>query len=215
MFQSKLNCEILYDDLAFEVRWAVAGDSIVIQLVAKLGTHTDTSYFQAPPHFPPKLPLPLTYYSFVITEKGEYMSFGVSGQIDRNVMIGADVVVAWIDHETLNGYAYDYFLDSKSQCAGNRGSCPDVKLQVPVVRPKNTSITQSHFANATIISRRQTRKAYDYWTQLWWTDTPSWPTKDRWERTMNSICQSIRTAPKLSSGLLVRSILRRKYPTIA
>lgn len=36
-FQSKLNCEVLYDDLAFEVRWAVAGDSIVLQLVAKVG----------------------------------------------------------------------------------------------------------------------------------------------------------------------------------
>lgn len=36
-FQSKLNCEVLHDDLAFEVRWAVAGDSIVLQLVAKLG----------------------------------------------------------------------------------------------------------------------------------------------------------------------------------
>lgn len=35
--QSKLNCEVLYDDLAYEVRWAVAGESIVIQLVAKLG----------------------------------------------------------------------------------------------------------------------------------------------------------------------------------
>ncbi|KAI8422931.1 hypothetical protein MSG28_014034 [Choristoneura fumiferana] len=36
MLQSKLNCEVLYDELAFEVRWAVAGDSIVLQLVAKL-----------------------------------------------------------------------------------------------------------------------------------------------------------------------------------
>ncbi|KAF5269717.1 hypothetical protein FQA39_LY08640 [Lamprigera yunnana] len=34
--QSKLNCEVLYDDLAFEVRWAIAGDSIVLQLVSKL-----------------------------------------------------------------------------------------------------------------------------------------------------------------------------------
>lgn len=34
--QSKLNCEVLYDEMAFEVRWAVAGDSIVLQLVAKL-----------------------------------------------------------------------------------------------------------------------------------------------------------------------------------
>jgi len=37
LLQSKLNCEVLYDDLAFEVRWAVAGESIVVQLVAKLG----------------------------------------------------------------------------------------------------------------------------------------------------------------------------------
>lgn len=39
LFQSKLNCEVLYDDLAFEVRWAIAGDSIVVQLVAKLGQY--------------------------------------------------------------------------------------------------------------------------------------------------------------------------------
>ncbi|XP_013141781.1 PREDICTED: protein Skeletor, isoforms B/C-like [Papilio polytes] len=34
--QSKLNCEVLLDELAFEVRWAIAGDSIVVQLVAKI-----------------------------------------------------------------------------------------------------------------------------------------------------------------------------------
>lgn len=37
LFQSKLNCEVLHDSSAFEVRWAIAGDSIVLQLVAKLG----------------------------------------------------------------------------------------------------------------------------------------------------------------------------------
>lgn len=37
LFQSKLNCEVLLEELAFEVRWAVAEDSVVIQLVAKLG----------------------------------------------------------------------------------------------------------------------------------------------------------------------------------
>lgn len=36
-FQSKLNCEVLHDPLGYEVRWAIAGDSIVVQLVAKLG----------------------------------------------------------------------------------------------------------------------------------------------------------------------------------
>lgn len=69
----------------------------------------------------------------IITEKSEYMSFGLSGQIDQNVMLGGDVVVAWVDHDTLNGYAYDYYLDAKSQCAGTRGTCPDYKLQVKFV----------------------------------------------------------------------------------
>ncbi|XP_011185921.1 protein Skeletor, isoforms B/C isoform X2 [Zeugodacus cucurbitae] len=42
--QSRLNCEVLYDDLAFEVRWAVAGDSIVIQLIAKLDRNEYMSF---------------------------------------------------------------------------------------------------------------------------------------------------------------------------
>ncbi|XP_051164567.1 protein Skeletor, isoforms B/C isoform X2 [Leptopilina boulardi] len=96
--QSKLNCEVLEDSLAFEVRWAVAGDSIVIQLVGKL-------------------------------EDGQYMSFGLSGELEKSVMIGADVVVAWVDKQTLQGYAIDYFLDAKSQCSGGRGSCPDTRIQ--------------------------------------------------------------------------------------
>lgn len=58
------------------------------------------------------------------------MSFGLSGDDTRNKMIGGDVVVAWVDKTTLKGYAIDYFLDSKSQCAGTRGSCPDERLRV-------------------------------------------------------------------------------------
>lgn len=42
--QSKLNCEVLHDDLAFEVRWAVAGESVVIQLVSKLGMCLGINY---------------------------------------------------------------------------------------------------------------------------------------------------------------------------
>ncbi|KAG7297571.1 hypothetical protein JYU34_019614 [Plutella xylostella] len=95
--QSKLNCEVLYEDMAFEVRWAVAGDSIVLQLVAKL-------------------------------EDGEYMSFGLSGDATSSQMVGGDVAVAWVDKTSLKGYAHDYYLDAKSQCAGVRGSCPDERL---------------------------------------------------------------------------------------
>ncbi|XP_020281703.1 protein Skeletor, isoforms B/C isoform X1 [Pseudomyrmex gracilis] len=96
--QSKLNCEVLEDSLAFEARWAIAGDSIVIQLVAKL-------------------------------DDGQYMSFGISADTEKSVMIGGDVAVAWVDKQTLQGSADDYFLESKSQCSGGRGSCPDVRIQ--------------------------------------------------------------------------------------
>ncbi|XP_077271953.1 DM13 and DOMON_DOH domain-containing protein skeletor isoform X4 [Temnothorax americanus] len=96
--QSKLNCEVLDDTLAFEVRWAVAGDSIVVQLVAKL-------------------------------DPGQYMSFGLSADTERSEMVGGDLTVAWVDKQTLQGYAIDYFLDAKSQCSGRRGSCPDSRIQ--------------------------------------------------------------------------------------
>ncbi|XP_058466228.1 protein Skeletor, isoforms B/C [Malaya genurostris] len=95
--QSKLNCEVLLDDLAFEVRWAVAGESIVIQLVAKL-------------------------------EDGEYMSFGISPDTAKSIMVGADAAVVWVDKATGKGYAQDYYLDAKSQCSGSRGSCPDTRI---------------------------------------------------------------------------------------
>lgn len=62
------------------------------------------------------------------------MSFGVSGDPARSVMVGGDVVVSWVDRETLKGYAEDYFLDAKSQCSGPKGSCPDERLAVrPVI----------------------------------------------------------------------------------
>ncbi|KAJ8920299.1 hypothetical protein NQ315_011960 [Exocentrus adspersus] len=106
---SKLNCEVLYDDLAFEVRWAVAGDSIVLQLVAKL-------------------------------EDGEYMSFGISGDNSRSVMIGGDVAVAWVDKQTLKGYAEDYYLSDKAQCSGPSGSCPDNRLSIDIFQVDSSNI---------------------------------------------------------------------------
>lgn len=61
------------------------------------------------------------------------MSFGLSANPQRSVMIGGDIVVAWVDKETLQGYAIDYFLDAKSQCSGGRGSCPDIRIQVIII----------------------------------------------------------------------------------
>lgn len=58
------------------------------------------------------------------------MSFGISGHPERNQMIGGDVVVAWVDRETMKGYAVDYFLQAKSQCSGPTGSCPDENFAV-------------------------------------------------------------------------------------
>ena len=60
--------------------------------------------------------------NFTINEilSGEYMAFGLSGNPSRTQMIGGDVTVAWMDHNTGKGYAEDYYLDAKSQCAGTR-----------------------------------------------------------------------------------------------
>jgi len=95
--QSKLNCEVLDESIGFEVRWAIAGKSIVTQLVGRLND-------------------------------GQYMAFGLSGDMQRTRMVGGDVTVTWMDHRSGKGYADDYYLDAKSQCAGDRGACPDENL---------------------------------------------------------------------------------------
>lgn len=58
------------------------------------------------------------------------MSFGLSGNPSRSVMVGGDVVVAWLDQASGRGEAQDYILGAKSQCQGGRGSCPDSQIQV-------------------------------------------------------------------------------------
>lgn len=75
--------------------------------------------------------MPMTSNHFQpFLDDGEYMSFGLSPDRSKTFMVGADVAVAWIDKNTGKGYAEDYFLDSKSQCSGSRGSCPDTRLGV-------------------------------------------------------------------------------------
>ncbi|XP_017758174.1 PREDICTED: protein Skeletor, isoforms B/C isoform X1 [Eufriesea mexicana] len=126
--QSKLNCEVLEDRLAFEVRWAVAGDSIVAQLVGKL-------------------------------EDGQYMAFGISANPERSLMIGGDVAVAWVDKQTLQGYAVDYFLEAKSQCSGGRGSCPDTRIKENTnsIRLLNAALVDGY----SIVTYQRSLKASD------------------------------------------------------
>lgn len=45
-------------------------------------------------------------------------------------MIGGDVAVAWVDKDTHEGHAVDYYLQDKAQCSGPTGSCPDNRLAV-------------------------------------------------------------------------------------
>lgn len=133
--QSKLNCEVLDDQVGFEVRWAIAGTSIVTQLVARLN-------------------------------EGQYMAFGLSGEEDRSRMVGGDVTVAWMDHKSGKGYAEDYYLDAKSQCAGRRGACPDNKIRRGTnnVRLLNSAVINEF----TMLTFRQPLAAKDrYDTQIY------------------------------------------------
>ena len=58
-------------------------------------------------------------------EDKQYVAFGLSGAEKRTRMVGGDVVVAWMEHETGKGFANDYYLEAKGQCAGQSGACPD------------------------------------------------------------------------------------------
>jgi len=126
--QSKLNCEVLDDSIGYEVRWAIAGKSIVTQLVARLSD-------------------------------GQYMAFGLSGDSDTSIMVGGDVTVAWMNHKTGKGYADDYYLDAKSQCAGKRGACPDneIKPGTNNVRLLNSAVINQF----TMLTYRQPLNAKD------------------------------------------------------
>lgn len=61
------------------------------------------------------------------------MSFGLSPNLQHSEMVGGDVAVVWVDKFTGKGYAHDYYLDDKSQCSGNRGSCPDTRIMVNIL----------------------------------------------------------------------------------
>ena len=56
------------------------------------------------------------------------MSFGLSGQLTHRAMVGADVVVAWLDRTSGQGHAVDYYLQDSPRCSGGGGSCPDTEL---------------------------------------------------------------------------------------
>jgi len=88
----------------------------------------------------------------VTTDAGQYMSFGLSANPEKSMMIGGDVTVAWVDKQTLQGYAVDYFLDAKSQCSGRRGSCPDNRIQVDEWQNAFNNFTYKR--HATIVRKR-------------------------------------------------------------
>lgn len=87
------------------------------------------------------------------------MSFGVSTDTQNSLMIGGDVVVAWVNRLTGKGYAQDYFLDAKSQCSGNRGSCPDTRLKdnTNSIRLLNAAIVNDY----SIVTYQRPLKAAD------------------------------------------------------
>lgn len=76
-------------------------------------------------------------------DPNEYMAFGLSKNDTKSEMVGADAVVAFFDAATGRGHAIDYHLESKQQCVGSFGSCPDIRFTTNV---STDSITLLHAA---------------------------------------------------------------------
>lgn len=91
------------------------------------------------------------------------MSFGVSKNTQKSLMVGGDVVVAWVNRLSGKGYAQDYYLESKSQCSGNRGSCPDTRLRENSnsIRLLNAAIVNDY----SIVTYQRPLKAADSFDQ--------------------------------------------------
>ena len=58
-----------------------------------------------------------------VAEPGSYLAFGPSGSDARTSMIGADVVVGWIDRASNEGMVEDYHLTSYEQVCMRLFSC--------------------------------------------------------------------------------------------
>ena len=56
---------------------------------------------------------PLYRFLFVVHTIDQYMAFGISGSTTSTNMVGADVVVTWINDDGPN--AIDYYLTSRQQ----------------------------------------------------------------------------------------------------
>ena len=65
------------------------------------------SLFFPPPSLPPSLP--------PSPREDQYMAFGLSGRRDMTFMVGADATVAWVNTQTGQANAVDYYLTGRDQ----------------------------------------------------------------------------------------------------
>nr|XP_018906629.1 PREDICTED: protein Skeletor, isoforms B/C-like [Bemisia tabaci] len=57
-----------------------------------------------------------------------YVAFGLSGDENRASMLGADVVISFLDRDAGAFRAVDYYLSATAQCDGANGVCPDERI---------------------------------------------------------------------------------------
>ncbi|OXA45645.1 Protein Skeletor, isoforms B/C [Folsomia candida] len=104
---SKLNCEVLHEDAAFEIRWSVveSGETIVFQLVGRL-------------------------------DNGKYMAVGLSGEDDRSVMLGGDAQRGNVVDYHLGGKSVCQ-QNNKGACPDVRfkWNCPEPEKEPEFVSP--------------------------------------------------------------------------------
>lgn len=97
--ESKLNCEVLSAPLGLQLRWSLAGDSIILQIVGNMGSDM--------------------YMAFGVK----------AGQKEEGGSAAGDVIVGWINSATGQGGLDDYFLSGTSTCSDGAESCPDTTKQ--------------------------------------------------------------------------------------
>ncbi|RWS18924.1 protein Skeletor: isoforms B/C-like protein, partial [Leptotrombidium deliense] len=62
-----------------------------------------------------------------LADTNQYVAFGLSGDSNRNQMIGSDVAVAFFDTRLNTAVIQDYILTARAQCnpKAENGACPD------------------------------------------------------------------------------------------
>ncbi|CAH0401754.1 unnamed protein product [Chilo suppressalis] len=106
-------------------------------------------------------------------DKGEYMSFGISGSDSKSTMVGADVAVTYYSEELQRPFATDYNITAKAPCVHVLGQWQGVcRDTVFGGQDSNQVLSGSHVSGLARVTYRRELKPVETFDREWIIDKP-------------------------------------------